>query len=135
MAHPFNRLVELIEEYAEKKQIMTVEELQTMREDISLNLFLMNDSAAKAISNYDAEDYKRKRFYAERQEHYRGKQNENGKVYTVADSERLARLEAEEVDNRVIEALRQKERVRLIVTATKEILNAIAGRISQISNR
>ena|SRR5690606_14449876 len=135
MAHPFNRLVELIEEYAEKKQIMTVEELQTMREDISLNLFLMNDSAAKAISNYDAEDYKRKRFYAERQEHYRGKKNEDGKIYTVADSERLARLEAEEVDNRVIEALRQKERVRLIVTATKEILNAIAGRISQINNR
>lgn len=135
MAHPFNRLLELIEEYTENKQKMTVEELQTMREDISLNLFLMNDSAAKAISNYDAEDYKRKRFYAERQEHYRGKQNENGKLYTVADSERLARLEAKDVDDRVVEALRQKERVRLIITATKEILNAIAGRISQINNR
>lgn len=135
MAHPFNKLVELIEEYTEKKQNMTVEELQTMREDISLNLFLMNDSAAKAISNYDAEDYKRKRFYAERQEHYRGKQNENGKLYTVADSERLARLESKDVDDRVVEALRQKERVRLIITATKEILNAIAGRISQINNR
>lgn len=135
MAHPFNRLIELIEEYAENKQSMTVEELQTMREDISLNLFLMNDSAAKAISNYDAEEYKRKRFYAERQEHYRGKQNENGKLYTVADSERLARLEAKDVDDRVVEALRQKERVRLIITATKEILNAIAGRISQINSR
>lgn len=135
MAHPFNRLLELIEEYTENKQKMTVEELQTMREDISLNLFLMNDSAAKAISNYDAEEYKRKRFYAERQEHYRGKQNENGKLYTVADSERLARLEAKDVDDRVVEALRQKERVRLIITATKEILNAIAGRISQINSR
>lgn len=135
MVEPFYRLLELVDEYSKNRTNLTVDELQDLREDISLNLFLMNDIAAKAVSNYDAQDFKRKRFYAERQEYYRGKKNDNGKIYTVSDCERLSRLDAQEVDDKVVEALRQKERVRLIVSATKEVLNAIASRMNQINNK
>ena len=60
MVEPFYRLLELVDEYSKNRNNLTVEELQDLREDISLNLFLMNDIAAKAVSNYDAQDFKRK---------------------------------------------------------------------------
>ena len=132
--HPFHQLSELIEEYSSNKNNMTVEELQDLRENISLNLFYISSDAAQAIANYDSKDYKRKRKQAEREEYYRSDtDNRTGKNYTVADSERLARLDLKEVEEEVVEALRQKERVRIIITAVQQILNALSSRISQLN--
>lgn len=132
--HPFHALSESIDRFNEGRNHMTLEELQDLRETISLNLFYISDDASKAVSNYEAKDYMRKRFFAEREEYYRSTDDEKtGKIHTIADSERLARLDAKQVEEEAVEALRQKERVRIIITATQQVLNALSGRIAQIS--
>lgn len=132
--HPFFVLTELINLFNTNRNEMTLPELQELRENIALNLFLMADSSAKAIANYDAKEYERRRFYAEKEEFYRneidGRTNKN---YNVADSERKARLDAKKIDDETIEALRQKEKVRILLNAVNQILNSISGRISQLS--
>jgi hypothetical protein len=94
----------------------------------------MSDSAAKAVSNFDAKEYERRRFYAEREEFYRNDIDERtGKNFNVADSERKARLDAKQIDDETIEALRQKEKVRIILNAVNQILNSIAARTGQLN--
>ena len=58
--HPFFVLSELIDKFNKERNNMNVDELQELRENISLNLFYISDDAAKAISNYDAKAYERK---------------------------------------------------------------------------
>lgn len=132
--HPFYTLSSLINQFNSDRNNMTVNELQDLRENIALNVFLMGDSAARAIANYDSKEYERRRFYAERESHYRNTIDErSGKYYNVADSERLSRLEAKKIDDETIEALRQKEKVRILLNAVNQILNSIAARVNQLS--
>lgn len=132
--HPFYQLSALIETYNTDRNLLDIKGLQELRENIALNLFLMSDSAAKAISNFDAKEYERRRFYSEREEFYRNDVDERtGKNFNVADSERKARLDAKKIDDETIEALRQKEKVRIILNAVNQILNSISGRISQLT--
>ncbi len=132
--HPFFVLTELINEFNTNRNSMTLPQLQDLRENISLNLFLMADSSAKAIANYDAKEYERRRFYAEREEYYRNEiDDRTNKNYNVADSERKARLDAIKIDDETIEALRQKEKVRILLNAINQILNSVAARINQLS--
>ena len=130
--HPFIELSELIDHYAKNKHSFDVKELQEMRENISLTLFYLSDSASVAISNYDRADYDRKRNYAELIEHH--KFDEDGGKNTVAVTESLARIDNKEAELAVCEALRQKERVRIILSSTQQILNAISSRINQIQH-
>jgi hypothetical protein len=132
--HPFYKLSELIGHYNTDRNSLDIKQLQDLRENIALNLFLMSDSAAKAISNFDAKEYERRRFYAEREEFYRNDIDERtGKNFNVADSERKARLDAKQIDDETIEALRQKEKVRIILNAVNQILNSIAARTGQLN--
>lgn len=127
-------LTKHISKFNNSRNSMTVEELQDLRESIALDLFYISDNVAQAIANYEAKDYDRKRFYAEREEFYRNDIDERtGKVFTVSDSERKARLDASEVDKACSHALKQKERARLVVTATQQILNSIAMRVNQLT--
>lgn len=132
--HPFYKLSELIDKFNQERNSLDLRGLQDLRENISLNLFLMADSAAKAIANYDAKEYERRRFYSLKEESYRNSIDERtGKNHNVADSERLARIDAEKIDNETIEALRQKEKVRILLNAINQILNSVAARINQLS--
>ena len=132
--HPFYKLSELIDKFNTERNSLDLRGLQDLRENISLNLFLMADSAAKAIANYDAKEYERRRFYSLKEESYRNSIDERtGKNHNVADSERLARIEAEKIDCETIEALRQKEKVRILLNAINQILNSVAARINQLS--
>lgn len=132
--HPLFVLTELIDSFNTNRNSMTLQQLQDLRENISLNLFYISDDASKAIANFEAKEYERRRFYADREEYYRNDIDERtGKIYNVADSERKARLDAKEIDEETITALRQKERVRIIINSINQILNSISGRISQIS--
>lgn len=132
--HPFNAISELIDTFNNERNSMTAEELQDLRELISYNLFLLSDSAALAISKYEAKDYERKSLQAERIEHYRNSiDDRTGKNYTISDAERLARLELKDIEKEVVEALRQKERVKIIIIAVQQILNSLSSRISQIN--
>jgi hypothetical protein len=132
--HPFYKLSELINQYNTDRNLLDIKQLQDLRENIALNLFLMSDSAAKAVSNFDAKEYERRRFYAEREEFYRNDIDERtGKNFNVADSERKARLDAKQIDDETIEALRQKEKVRIILNAVNQILNSIAARTGQLN--
>lgn len=132
--HPFYKLSELIDKFNTERNSLDLRGLQDLRENISLNLFLMADSAAKAIANYDAKEYERRRFYSLKEESYRNSIDERtGKNHNVADSERLARIDAEKIDNETIEALRQKEKVRILLNAINQILNSVAARINQLS--
>jgi len=132
--HPFYKLSELIEKYSTERNSLDVKQLQDLREDVALTLFYLSDDAAKAIANFDAKEYERRRFYAEREEYYRNDVDERtGKNFNVADSERKARLDAKQIDEETVTALRQKERVRIILNATNQILNSISGRISQLT--
>lgn len=132
--HPFYKLSELIDLFNQNRNSMTLQELQDLRENISLNLFYLSDSVSQTIANAESKDYDRKRFYAEKEEYFRNEiDDRTGKVHNVADSERLARLQSKEVDDACAFAFKQKERARLVVLAVQQILNSISGRISQIS--
>lgn len=134
--HPFNELTNLIVVFNEERNSMTLEDLQDLREKISLNFFLMADSAARAVANYDSKEFERKRTYASSEQLYRTSIDEStGKIHTVSDAERKARLENKKIDDELVEALRQKEKVRIIINAVGQILNSISTRISQLSNR
>jgi hypothetical protein len=132
--HPFYKLSSLIDTYNTDRNLLDVKGLQELRENISLTLFYLSDDAAKAVANFDSKEYERRRFYADREEFYRNAIDvRTGKNFNVADSERKARLDAKQIDEETIIALRQKERVRIILNATNQILNSISGRISQLS--
>jgi hypothetical protein len=128
--HPFIRLSDLIKEYSEKKASYSAKELQDMRENISLTLFYLSDSASTALSNYDKADWERKRTYAELIEENR--YDEEGSKNTVTVMESLARISNKEKEEAVVKALRQKERVRIILSSTQQILNAISSRLHMI---
>lgn len=132
--HPFYKLSSLIDTYNTQRNVLDVKGLQELRENISLTLFYLSDDAAKAVANFDSKEYERRRFYADREEFYRNDIDaRTGKNFNVADSERKARLDAKQIDEETVTALRQKERVRIILNATNQILNSISGRISQLS--
>lgn len=132
--HPFYKLSELIDTFNENRNKMTAQELQDLRENISLNLFYLSDSVSQTIANAESNDYARKRFYAEKEEYYRNQIDERtNKFYNVADSERLARLDAKEVDEACAFAFKQKERARLVVIAVQQILNSISARVNQLT--
>lgn len=132
--HPFYKLSSLIDTYNTQRNVLDVKGLQELRENISLTLFYLSDDAAKAVANFDSKEYERRRFYADREEFYRNDiDSRTGKNFNVADSERKARLDAKQIDEETVTALRQKERVRIILNATNQILNSISGRISQLS--
>lgn len=132
--HPFYKLSELIDKYNTDRNTLDIRQLQDLREDIALTLFYLSDSCAQTIANAESKDFDRKRFYAEREEYYRKDIDERtGKNFNVADSERLARLDSKKVDDDCAFAFKQKERARLVVLATQQILNSISGRISQLT--
>jgi len=132
--HPFYKLNNLIEEFNNTRENINLERLQALREDIAINLFLLSDSVSQTIANAESKDYDRKRFYAEKEEFYRNSIDERtGKNHNVADSERLARLDAKDIDEACSFAYKQKERARLVVIAVQQILNSISGRISNYS--
>ena len=130
----YTELTNLIDKFSKERNSMTVLELQTLREDMALTFFYISDFSSRCIANYDAKDYERKRFYAEKEEQHRNEVDEStGKNYNVADSERLARIEGKEIDEETADALRQKEKIRIITIATQQILNSISARVNQLS--
>ena len=129
--NPFLELSRLIDKYAENKDHYEVEDLQNIREDISLCMFYLSSDYAKAVSNYDKADWERKRNYAELVDTH--KFAEDGSKNTVVVIESLARRDNREKEEDVVEALRQKEKVRILLNAVNQILNSISGRISQLS--
>lgn len=129
--NPFLELSKLIDKYAENKDNYDVDGLQSIREDISLCLFYLSSDYAKAISNYDRTDWERKRNYAELVETY--KFGDDGSKNTVVVIESLARRDNRIKEEEVVEALRQKERAKLIVSSTTQILNAISSKIQQLN--
>lgn len=130
----YTELTNLIGKFNKDRNSMSVSELQTLREDIALAFFYISDFSSRCIANYDAKDYERKRFYAKKEEFFRNEvDTRTGKNYNVADSERLARIEGKDIDEETSDALRQKEKIRIITIATQQILNSLSGRISQLS--
>jgi hypothetical protein len=131
--HAFIELSELISLYRDNKNSFDLKELQTMREDISLCLFYLSDSASTALANYEEKEHLRKMKGAEREQYHRNDTDKEGKRITVAEAQNLARLDCKEEVEECKTALRQKERVRIIISATNQILNSISSRLSQIS--
>lgn len=130
----YGELSELINKFNLERNTLDLKGLQTLREDIALSYFYISDFAARCIANYDSKDFERKRFYAQSEENFRNSLDERtGKNYNVADSERLARISAKEIDDETVNALRQKEKIRIINTATQQILNSLSSRIQQLS--
>jgi hypothetical protein len=132
--HPFYKLTELIDTFNKERNNLDLRGLQDLRENIALTLFYLSDSVSMTIANAESNDFLRKRFYAEKEEFYRNSIDERtGKLHNVADSERKARLDCKEVDDNCAHAFKQKERARLVVLATQQILNSISGRIAQLT--
>ena len=131
--HPFTELSNLINEYRDNKNSFDINKLQTMREDISLCLFYLSDSASLALANYEESEHNRKMKMAEREQHHRNDTDKDGKRVTVAEAQNLARMDCRTEVEKSKESLRQKERVRIIVSSTSQILNSISSRLAQIS--
>lgn len=130
--HPFFQLSEIIEEYDNKRLSFDIDGLQDLRERISLLLFYLSDDISRAISQQEGADFDRKRNYAERFNYWKSEVDENGKYFTVAISEAKARIDNEDFEKKYVEATRKQQRVRIILSSTNHILNAIASRISNI---
>jgi hypothetical protein len=128
--HPFLRLTQLVEEYDENKESYDVSKLQLLREELSINLFYMSDSASIALSNYDFAEHARKTKTAEREQFYHTQIGSNGKSMTVAEAGNLARIDCKEEVEKCKETLRQKKRVEITLSAVSQILNALSTRIS-----
>lgn len=128
--HPYITLSELIDKYKKDKNSYDKNKLQDLRENISLTLFYLADSFSLAISNYDSADWNRKRNYAELIE--QNEYDEDGNKNTVAVKESLARIGNKEYEEKVVEALRQKEKARMILSATNQVLNSISSRLHMI---
>lgn len=128
--HPFLRLTQLVEEYDENKESYDVTKLQLLREELSINLFYMSDSASIALSNYDFAEHARKTKTAEREQFYHTQVGSNGKAMTVAEAGNLARIDCKEEVEKCKETLRQKKRVEITLSAVSQILNALSTRIS-----
>lgn len=132
--NPFDEISDLILFFKNNKEDLEIAELQKLREDVSLALFYLSDQASRAIANYEAKDYERKQEQARIELSYRSKVDEKtGRNFSTAESEKLARLELKTFEKNVVESLRQKERVRIIITAVKEILNSISSKINQLN--
>lgn len=132
--NPFDEISELILYFKNHKEDINVEELQRLREDISLSLFYLSDQASRAVSNYEAKDYERKQEQARLEIEIRNKIDpKSNKNFTTTEAEKLARLELKSFEKNVVDSLRQKERVRIIITAVKEILNSISSKINQLN--
>lgn len=132
--HPFLRLTQLIEEYDENKESYDVNKLQLLREELSINLFHMSDSASIALSNYDFAEHARKTKTAEREQYYHSQLGSNGKAMTVAEAGNLARLDCKEEVENCKETLRQKKRVEIVLSSVSQILNALSTRIAITRN-
>lgn len=128
--HPFIELSEVINDYKINRDSFDANKLQDTREKIALLLFYLSDSVSTAISNFDRADWERKRNYAELIEE--NKWDKDGNKNTVAVTESLARIANEEKEKEVVEALRQKERVKIIMSASQQILHAISSRLHMI---
>lgn len=127
---PFIRLTQLIEDYDQNKESYDVSKLQLLREEISINLFYMSDSASTALSNYDFAEHSRKTKAAEREQFYHTQTGSNGKSMTVAEASNLARLDCKDEVEKCKETLRQKKRVEIVLSAVSQILNALSTRIA-----
>ena len=130
--HVFFELTELVDTYSDNKETFDVDKLQSMREDISLCLFKLSDSASRALSEVDLADFARKRNYSERFNFHKRETDDDGKTNTVALAENLARIDNKLFEESYCEAARKKERVRIILSSTNQILNAISSRLSMI---
>jgi hypothetical protein len=132
--HPFIKLTELIQEYGDNRESYDVVKLQGLREEISINLFLMADSASIALANYDFAEHARKTKAAEREQYYHTQLGSNGKAMTVSEAGNLARIDCKEEVEACKETLRQKKRVEITLSAVGQILNALSTRIAITRN-
>lgn len=126
----FHKLNNLIDEYSDNRETYNIDKLQEIRESIALQLFYLSSDYSTAVSRFDACDWDRKRNYAELIEKH--KTDAEGNKNTVVVAESLARIENKEYELAVVESLRQKERAKLTVSATTQILNAISSKIIQL---
>lgn len=133
--HPFIALSELVDEYSKNKSSYDAKKLQDLRENISLNLFYLSDSASLALANYDMAEHDRKIAMAEREQFHRSDIGSDGKSMTVSEAQNLARIDCRAQAEKSKEALRQKERVRIILSSTTQILHAISSRLHMVENK
>lgn len=132
--HPFLELSDIIDKYKKNRLSFDVKQLQDIREQISLTLFYLSDSASQALSQQEGADFDRKRHYAERIDFWKNETDEDGKRYTVAASEAKSRIDNEEYEATYVEATRKQQRVRIILEATRHIINSIASRLNNIQH-
>lgn len=128
----WQELNRLIDEFSENRESHNADKLQSLREEISLQLFYLSDGASKALSNFDKADYERKRNYAKLIED--NKYDREGNKNTVSVTESLARIQNEEYEEATVEAMRQKERVKIALSSVNQILNAISSRLHSLKN-
>jgi hypothetical protein len=130
----YTELTNLIDKFNKERNNLTITELQTLREDMALTFFYLADFSSRCIANYDSKSYFRKSLQSEKEEYYRNQIDERtGKNYNVADSERLARITLKDAEKEEVEALRQKEKVKIVTIATQQILNSISSRMNQLN--
>lgn len=124
----------LIEDYAENKSTYSVEKLQDIREDISLQLFKLTDVFSEYIASYEMAEHVRKSFMAEREQYWRTELDDNGKLMTIAEASNRARIESKKQVEDVKEALRKKKRAEIVLMSVQQILNAISSKINSLKN-
>ena len=128
----FLELTQLLQENEEKRETFDVKEIIDMREKISLTLFYLSDPISRAYAEYEEASYNRKRNFSQLVADLTGSVGEDGKKIGVTLANELARVKNEEFEKIEVESLRAKDRARIVLEATKQILNAISSRMSNI---
>lgn len=122
-ANKFEYLTSLIEQYDKEKDSFDLKKMQELRDNISLNLFYLSDAFSAALSNYNMAEHNRKIKMASSTLKYRDQ------GFTLSESENKSRIDCKQEAQEETKALKQKERVRIILSTCTHILNSISSRI------
>lgn len=131
----WTKLNSLIQDYSDNRESFDLERLQSLREQISLNLFFLSDSFSEYISDYDRNEHIRKSKMAEREQFWRTQKDDDGKSMTIAEAANRARIECDAEVDKCKESLRKKKRAEIILMSVQQILNSISSRLNIIKEK
>jgi len=124
-----------VDSYNENKNDLTVEQLQDLRDDISISLVGLAGHFADCKMSADAAEYVRKSKIADVKEGLTGGFDERtGKKYTASSTGDQALLKANKEYAKERLANREFDYIRKIFDAANAVMNSMASRIN-IGNR
>lgn len=132
--HPVVELTNAVKLYNINRESYNSEELQNLREVISISLFLSSDFYSEVRADAEAADYLRKQKVAEESERLRGQKHPDTlRRYNQKEVDNLARMNTKEFEDAVVEQNKRYYKIRLMIDSSVHILHSISSRLNMVS--